>query len=110
MVAKRKITKSIRKKKNYNKKNTRTNKTNTKTNKSNQKQHGSGETDYWRMKIPSGASPDGNFGALVDDIWAVVGSSINTMVDTIEFIKNVTTFKSDMGSEFTSSQAPGVSN
>lgn len=110
MVMKRKITKNIRttKKKNYNKKNTRTK--NTRTKKSNQKQHGGGEADYWRMKIPSGASPAGNFGALVDDIWAVVGSSINTMVDTIEFIKNVTTFKSDMGSEFTSSQAPGVSN
>ncbi len=69
MVAKRKITKSIRKKKNYNKKNTRTKNTkntkNTKTNKSNQKQHGGGEADYWRMKIPSGASPAGNFGALV---------------------------------------------
>jgi hypothetical protein len=103
MVMKRKITKNIRttKKKNYNK-------TKKKTKKSNKKQHGGGEADYWRMKIPSGTSPAGNFGALVDDIWAVVGSSINTMVDTVEFIKNVTTFKSDMGSEFNSGQSPGA--
>jgi hypothetical protein len=95
MVAKRKLTKSIRKNK-INK------------NKTKQKQHGSGEADYWRMKIPSGTGTAGNFGTLVDDIWAVVGSSINTMIDTVEFIKNVTTFNSDMGSEFNSSQSPGA--
>ena len=62
------------------------------------------------MKIPSGTGTRGNFDTLVNDIYAVVGNSINTMVDTVEFIKNITTFKSDMGSEFTTSQAPGVSN
>jgi len=93
MVVKRKITKNIRKKK-YN-------------NKTNKKQHGGGEADYWRMKIPSGTGTSGGFDTLVNDIYAVVGSSINTMVDTVEFIKNITTFKSDMGSEFNSGQSPG---
>ena len=105
MVAKRKITKSIRKNKNYN-----YNKKNKKTTKTNKKQNGGGEADYWRMKIPSGTGTSGGFDTLVNDIYAVVGSSINTMVDTVEFIKNITTFKSNMGSEFTTSQAPGVSN
>ena len=89
MVLKRKITKNIRKK--YN----------------NKKQHGGGEADYWRMKIPSGTGASGSFSTLVNDIYAVVGSSINTMVDTVEFIKNVTTFKSNMGSEFNSRHSPG---
>ena len=100
MTVKRKITKNIRKKKSNNK--------NTTSNKYNKIQNGGGEADYWRMKIPSGTGTSGSFSTLVNDIYAVVGSSINTMVDTVEFIKNVTTFKSDMGSEFNSKHSPGA--
>ncbi len=99
MTVRRKITKSIKKKKYET----------SKAKKKIKKQKGGSESDYWRMNIPSDTGTSGGFGTLVNDIYAVVGSSINTMIDTVEFIKNVTTFKSDMGSEFNSSQTPGTS-
>jgi RPA family protein len=63
------------------------------------KQSGGGDTDYWRMTIPDGTGPGAGFSTLVNDIYAIVGSSVNTILDTVAFVKNVTTFKSDMGSE-----------
>ena len=100
MKVKRKMTKNSRKKK----------QTTSKSKKLNKNQMGGSETDYWRMKIPSGTGTSGSFTTLVNDIYAVVGSSINTMVDTIEFIKNITTFNSNMGSEFNSDHTPGGNN
>tara|TARA_B100000963_G_scaffold350744_1_gene361405 strand:+ start:1471 stop:1779 length:309 start_codon:yes stop_codon:yes gene_type:complete len=68
------------------------------------KQHGG----YWRMHVPSNTGTDPSFTVLIDDVIALIASSVNTMIDTVEFIKNVSTFKSDMGSEWHSSQSPGA--
>lgn len=64
--------------------------------------------DYWRMSIPGGTGTDGSFGTLLDDIVAVVASSVNTIVDTVHFVENVMSLKGDMGTEFSSSGAPGA--
>lgn len=66
------------------------------------------DTDYWRMSIPGGTGTEGSFGTLLDDIVAVVASSINTIVDTTHFIENVMSFKGDMGTEFSNHGAPGA--
>ena len=64
--------------------------------------------DYWRMSIPGGTGTEGSFGTLLDDIVAVVASSVNTIVDTVHFVENVMSLKGDMGTEFSSSGAPGA--
>ena len=69
---------------------------------------GGSEVDYWRMSVPSGTGTEGNFPTLLDDIVAVVASSINTIVDTVHFVENVMSLKGDMGTEFSSSGAPGA--
>lgn len=68
------------------------------------KQHGG----YWRMHVPNNTGTDASFTVLIDDVIAIIASSVNTMIDTVEFIKNVSTFKSDMGSEWNSTQSPGA--
>jgi hypothetical protein len=61
------------------------------------------------MSIPGGTGTGAGFITLVDDVWAIVGSSINTIVDTVHFIGNVMSFKSDMGAEFNDSTGtPGA--
>lgn len=72
------------------------------TKKYNKKQRGG------RMSIPGGTGTAGNFGTLLNDIVAVIASSINTITDTTKFVKNVITFKGDMGTEFNSTGAPGA--
>ena len=60
------------------------------------------------MSVPGGTGTDGSFGTLLDDIVAVVASSVNTIVDTVHFVENVMSLKGDMGTEFSSSGAPGA--
>ena len=69
---------------------------------------GGSEVDYWRMHVPGGTGTKGNFPTLLDDIVAVVASSINTIVDTVHFVDNVMSLKGDMGTEFNNHGAPGV--
>ena len=71
---------------------------------------GGSQVDYWRMSVPGGTGTHGNFGTLIDDVVAVVASSINTIVDTVHFVKNVMSFKSDMGSEWSHTGSPGCCN
>ena len=71
---------------------------------------GGSQLDYWRMSVPSGTGTSGGFGTLIDDVVAVVASSINTIVDTVHFVKNVMSFKSDMGTEWSKTGAPGCCN
>ena len=69
---------------------------------------GNSDTDYWRMSVPSGTGTGGGFGTLLNDIIAVVSSSVNTIVDTVHFVENVMSLKGDMGTEFSNHGSPGA--
>ena len=60
------------------------------------------------ISIPSNTGTSGSLSVLTNDIWAVVGSTINTMIYTINFIGDAVNFKSDMGAKFNDSGAPGA--
>ena len=60
------------------------------------------------MSIPSNTGTEGSISVLVNDIYAIVGSVVNTFIDTADFIGDVVSFKSDMGSHFNDAGAPGA--
>lgn len=79
-------------------------------NKKNRRQRNKGKNKQKGGDIPitANSGTNGSVTVLTNNIINIVASVINTFIDTGTFIKDVSSFKSSMNSQYTSPDSPGA--
>ena len=62
------------------------------------------------LPITANSGTDGSITVLTNNIINIVASVVNTFIDTGRFIKDTSSFKGSMNSEFSSTDEPGANN